>query len=119
MTIKRMSNGLRAFERSLQNPAARVIDDRIAFILVRDGISREALRAAVYVDFDRPYYDQTETNIVTMLSKTADFLGVSVDWLLTGKGRNTREPIEQNNITKSAIIKDNQAHHITVFNYSN
>ena len=111
---------LDVFSRSLLVSEAKEIDDRIAFILVRDGISREMLKAAVPVDFDAPYYEQ-KTTPVQLLIKTADFLGVSIEWLLTGKGRNTRTPKEPDSgamVCRSAILRGNRARIINVNNYN-
>lgn len=105
-----------AFAQSIESSESREIDDRIAYILVRDGISREELKRAIYIDRDKPYYEQTMSPSVLML-QTANFLGVSVEWLLTGKGRNTREP-ERMHFERSAVVSGNHARTINVNNYN-
>lgn len=103
---------------SIADEHSQAITDRIGYILVRDGIPRASLVRAINLDHDLPYYEQ-EKKPLEIVVEVADFLGVSVDWLLTGKGRNTRLPEPSGErYDRSAAVKGNQAETINVFNYS-
>ena len=101
------------YHRSLNNEVARSIYDRIAYILVRDGIPRAALEAAVPIDKNRPFYEQTRPPFI-VLHEVAVFLGVSTDWLISGIGRNTREAAPA--YDQCAVVLGAQADSINVYN---
>lgn len=105
---------------SVSDEKSQAIADRIGYILVRDGIPRASLVRAINLDPDLPYYEQPDKKPFDIVIEVADFLGVSVDWLITGKGRNTRpsDSISER-YDRSAAIKDNQAETINVYNFSN
>lgn len=116
-----MSSPLRS---SLDDEKSQDITARIAFILVRDGIPRKALISALDLDHSKPYWEQNRAPL-DILHEVAVFLGVSLDWLITGKGRNTREPVESSrplrplqSFQRSAVVKGNKAHVINVNNYA-
>ena len=105
------------YQRSLNNDIAKSIYDRIAYILVRDGIPRAALEAAVPIDKNKPFYEQTRPPFI-VLHEVAVFLGVSTDWLISGKGPNTRITDGSENYIGSAVLKGNQAKIINVHNHA-
>ena len=110
-----MSSPLRS---SLAGDKSQDITARIAFILVRDEIPRQALISSLDLDESQPYWNQSRPAL-DILHEVAVFLGVSLDWLITGKGRNTRIVEASENYTGSAVLKNNKAEVINVHNYSN
>ena len=105
------------YHRSINNEIAKSIYDRIAYILVRDGIPRAALEAAIPIDKTRPFYEQPRPPFI-LLHEVAVFLGVSTDWLISGNGRNTRIADGSENYFESAVLKGNQAKIINVHNHA-
>ena len=69
----------------------RPVSDRVSYILVRDGLDSHALERSLALDDRFPYYCQPHKSEFTILREVADFLGVSFDWLVTGKGSPDRE----------------------------
>lgn len=102
-------------EHSLRVPRLQEVADRIAFILVRDGIPREALLFHLKLDPDLAFNDQPGRMPMEILYEVAEFLGVSTDWLISGKGRNTRE-IAESSYEKCGIVQGAQADSINVYN---
>lgn len=113
-------NDLTVLQRSLLVADSCVID-RVSFILVRDGIPRERLERAIGLDKEYPYFAQPGRSIASIQVDVADFLGVSVEWLLTGHGRSERiKPNEKTSgaFLGSVMVSGNQAHTINVNNYA-
>lgn len=105
-----MSSPLR---RSLAGEKSQDITARIFFILVRDGIPRHALIAALNLDDSLPYDEQNRPPL-DILFEVAVFLGVSTDWLISGQGRNTREPAST--YEGCGIVQGAHAERINVYN---
>lgn len=96
--------------------------DRVAFVLVRDGIPRERLIRAVGLDESYPYYAQPGRSIASIQAEVCEFLGVSLEWLLTGREsresrRGSREFSDGRSFVGSALVSGNSAHSIHVHNY--
>lgn len=106
-----MSSTLR---HSLCGDKSQDIADRVAYILVRDNIPRRALISAIALDESLAFWDQDRPPI-DILHEVAVFLGVSTDWLISGKGRNTREP-ESTTYERCGVVQGAQAERINVYN---
>lgn len=110
---------------SLLGEREAAIGDRIAFVLVRDGISRKDLARAIGLDEALPFYMQDRTPS-QILCQVARFLGVCAAWLATGEGSSERIPTEFSTASKSpeyavresAIVSGNRAREIHVHNYA-
>lgn len=114
---RQMSFTILAF--SVLGPQESEINDRIAYILIRDGKSRQSLNEYLNLDDDLPYYHQKRP-VFSILQATADFLGVSFEWLATGNGSPESKTIylsQSPTISGSAIVSGNQAGSIHVHNY--
>lgn len=110
---------------SLLGEHEETIGDRIAFVLVRDGISRKDLARAIGLDESLPYFMQDRTPI-QILYQVADFLGVCAEWLAIGQGSSERKstgfstgaPSAESVVMESAIVAGNRARTIHVHNYA-
>lgn len=106
-------------EKSLRVPRLQEVADRIAFILVRDGIPREALLFHLKLDQNLAFNSQPGRMPMEILYEVAEFLGVSTDWLISGKGRNTREvapAVPAPAYDQCAVVTGAQAERINVYN---
>lgn len=93
------------------------VNDRIAFILVRDGIKREKLVRYLDLDETFPVYAQPDRPPAMIIADVADFLGVSVQWLLAGEGRNVRMR-DAATTDRSVVVSHSSAREIIVNNYT-
>lgn len=93
------------------------VNDRIAYILVRDGIKREKLIRYLDLDETFPFYAQPDRPSALIVADVAEFLGVSIQWLLTGEGRNTRKR-EGATTDRSVVVCHSSAREIVVNNYT-
>lgn len=114
----RGKNEITVLQRSLSTKKVEEIYTRISYILVRDGLPFDALKLALDLDEDLPFFAQPDRSSLDILYEAAQFLGVSTDWLISGKGRNTRVNEGLENYAGSAVLKGNQAEVITVHNYT-
>ena len=99
------------------------INDRISYVLIMTGKDRDDLER--YLDLDPAYmpYEQPGRTLTSIIKDCADFLGVSVHWLISGEGEPfpaTDQPqavasiSNAGNISGSALLQGNTAGSIIV-----
>lgn len=114
----RGKNEITVLQRSLSTKKVEEIYARISYILVRDGLPFDSLKLALALDEGLPFFAQPDRSSLDILYEAAQFLGVSTDWLISGKGRNTRVHEGFENYAGSAVLKGNQAEIINVHNHA-
>lgn len=114
----RGKNEITVLQRSLSSKKSSEIFTRISYILVRDNLPLDALKDTLALDEDLPFFAQPNRCALDILYDAAQFLGVTTDWLISGKGRNTWVNAGSENYAGSAVLKGNQAEIINVHNYT-
>ena len=117
-TTKKAAQTLRSDGGTLQK-----INDRISYVLIKTGIDRENLDRFLNLDPNYLVYEQPGRTLTSIIKDCADFLGVSVHWLISGDG----EPFpvkdqpqavasinNAGNIDGSALLQGNTAGSIVI-----
>lgn len=103
---------------SLIGDRERPISDRVSYILVRDGISFGDLDRAIGLNSSYAYYAQPHISEREIIIKVAEFLDVSIDWLLSGKGAPNDHKNNKSAFNGGSIVSGNRARSIHVHNYA-
>ena len=114
----RGKNEITVLQRSLSSKKGAEIYSRISYIMVRDNLPFDSLKNELALDDDLPFFAQPGRTALDILYEAAQFLGVSTDWLISGKGRNTRVNEGSENYAGCAVLTGNQAEIINVHNHA-